>query len=116
MANKPIKDQIEPMEPTVVGEAIKAALPEINKIVENKPELTQKIYVGPNLLELPTYTVVEDEFTTHLKELIEKCPSIEKFFVPIDQMAQVESRAKIKGTLEHRHYNKVIAYRNGEVE
>lgn len=115
MANK-IKDQVEPMEPTAVGEAIKAALPEINNIVENKPELTQKIYVGPNLLELPTYTVVESEFTPHHKIIIEKCPAIGKLFVPIADMANVESRAKTKGTLENRHYNKVIAYRNGEVE
>ena len=116
MANKPIKDQIEAVEPTVVGEAIKAVLPEINKVVENKPELTQRIYVGPNLLALPTYTVVEAEFTPHHKELIEKCPSIGELFVPIADMANVESRAKTKGTLEHRHYNKVIAYRNGEVK
>ena len=116
MANKPIKDKIEPMEPTVVGEAIKAILPEINNVVDNKPKLTQRIYVGPNLLELPTYTVVEAEFTAHHKEIIEKCPSIGKLVIPIADMANVESRAKTKGTLENRHYNKVIAYRNGEVE
>lgn len=78
--------------------------------------LTQRIYVGPNLLELQKYTVVEDKFTRHIEELIEKCPSIGKLFVPIEEMAYVEKRAAEKGTLEYRHFNKVIEYASGKDE
>lgn len=86
------------------------------KEVEEFKELTQRIYVGPNLLELQKYTVVEEKFTPHIEGLIKKCPAVGKLFVKIEEMAYVESRVKEKGTLEHRHYNNVIAYGSGKGE
>lgn len=77
-----------------------------------KPVLTQRIYVGPNLLELQKYTVMEDGFTPHIKDLIKKCPAVGKLFVAIGVMAYTESRTQERGTLEHRHYNNVIEYSN----
>ena len=81
-----------------------------------KKELPQRIYVGPNLLELQKYTVMEDGFTPHVEELIKKCPSIKKLFVPIKSMALTEERAGTRGTLEHRHFNKIITYASGKGE
>ena len=106
MANTKIKDAVK---------ASPATAEQVEKVIENvvasEPVVTQKIYVGPNLLGLPTYTVVESDFTEHINGFIEKCPEIEKLFVPIAEMANTEQRAKIKGTLEHRHYQKVMAFK-----
>lgn len=79
-----------------------------------QPVIKQRIYVGPNILGLPTYTVIESDFTAHINGFIEKCPEIGKLFVPISAMANTEKRAKEKGTLEHRHFQKVIAFEIAE--
>lgn len=122
MAKESIKNQVEPVSPETVGETIESAIPkhsagsivEQNQtaiIVEEKvipvTNITQKIYVGPNILGLPKYTVVETTFTPHINSFIEKCPEIEKLFVPILEMAEVESRTKVKGTLENRYFNTI---------
>lgn len=93
--------------PELVGKAL-------NPVQETaeKPVIKQKIYVGPNIVGLPTYTVIESGFTDHIKGFVEKCPEIGKLFVPIFDMANVEKRAKEKGTLEHRHYQKVVVFKN----
>lgn len=122
MANERIKNQVEPVSPEVAGETIESALPtqsdggvvEQNKsaIISDEKvipatSITQKIYVGPNILGLPKYTVVETTFTPHINSFIEKCPEIEKLFVPILEMAEVENRTKVKGTLENRYFNTI---------
>lgn len=79
--------------------------------------LTQKIYVGPNLLGLPKYTVIETEFTEHIKKVIKECPDIGKLFVPIPDMAETEKRLKEKGTREHRYNQNIAHYKlNGKDE
>lgn len=122
MANNRIKNQVESITPEIVGETIESAIPtysdggdveqsELVVISDEKvisaTSITQKIYVGPNVLGLPTYTVVETGFTPHIKSFIEKCPEIEKLFVSILEMAEVESRTKVKGTLENRYFNAI---------
>lgn len=102
MANTSIKDKAT-TSPALVGEAIKAALPKAVVI-------PQKIYVGPNLLGLPKYTVIESEFTPHIKTFIADCPAVEKLFVPIAEMANTEQRLQTKGTLEYRHYHNVLDF------
>lgn len=105
MANTSIKDAAKtaPVTAEQVGQTI--------ELVIEKPEvITQKIYVGPNILGLAKYSVIENEFTAHIKGFIEKCPSIEKLFVPILEMTETETRAKEKGTLEYRHYQNVVAF------
>lgn len=105
MANERIKEKVEPVSPATVEEAIKDT-------VSTKTEvITQKIYVGPNLLGLPTYMVVESKFTPHIENFIKECPEIEKLFVPISEMAEVENRAKTKGTLEHRYFNTIREFK-----
>lgn len=81
-----------------------------------KNVITQKIYVGPNLLGLPKYTVVKDGFTQHIKDLFEKCPEIENLFVSIVDMAMTEKRVKTSGTLEQRYYKKINEFKNGKDE
>lgn len=103
MANEHIKNQLEPVSPGLVEKAIINAIPKTT-------EITQKIYVGPNILGLPRYTVVEEDFTAHIKGFIKKCPEIEKLFVPIAEMTEVENRTKVKGTLENRYFNEILEF------
>lgn len=123
MANERIKKQVEPVAPEVVAASVenamstytdggeveqpKSAIIEDQEKVIPAKDITQKIYVGPNILGLPTYTVIETDFTPHIESFIEKCPDIEKLFVPIAEMSVVESRTKVKGTLENRYFNAI---------
>lgn len=100
--------------------------PKLNKpeavapVIEPKKDvpagLTQRIYVGPNFAELQKYTVAKDGLTPHMKDVIKRCPSVGKLFVKIEDMAYTENRVSEKGTLEHRHFNKVVEYANGKDE
>lgn len=94
------------------GKYIGKVTPEQVEKAFSDSKIPQKIYVGPNLLGLPTYTVVETELTDHIKRFVEKCGEIEKLFVPISEMANIEKRIKEKGTLEHRYYQKIMQYKN----
>lgn len=127
MANERIKKQVEPVAPEVVAASVEnamstytdggeveqpksAIIEDQEKVIPAKDitqKITQKIYVGPNILGLPTYTVIESDFTPHIESFIEKCPYIEKLFVPIAKMSVVESRTKVKGTLENRYFNAI---------
>lgn len=80
----------------------------------HKEEISQKIYVGPNLLGLTKYTVVESIEVPHVKKIVEDCPEIEKLFVSIEKMAETEARIAQKGTLEHRYFNKVAEFKAGK--
>lgn len=104
-----IKNKVKesPVTAEKVGEVVK-------EVAKQRVKITQRIYLGPNILGLPTYTVVETEFPQHIKGFIKDCPEIEKLFVPINEMAKVEKRVKEKGTLEHRWYQKVKDYKNGK--
>lgn len=91
--------------------------PAVIKQAEKDPEfLPQRIYVGPNFAELQKYTVAKDGLTPHMEDVIKKCPSVGKLFVKIEDMAYVEGRVNEKGTLEHRHFNKIFEYANGKDE
>lgn len=112
MANEGIKENAK-TNSEQVGAVIKtvAPTPEIHK-----EKIPQKIYVGPNLLGLPKYTVVESIKTPHIQSFIKDCAEIEKLFVPIDKMAEIESRINQKGTLEHRYFNKALEFKVGKVD
>lgn len=71
-----------------------------------------KIYIGPNLLELTTYTVISDAVPVHIEAAIKACPSIEKLIVPIKDFSNKENKIRKKGTLEHRYYQDVIDFLN----
>ena len=107
MANERIKENVKAT-PEAVAKAITSSVP------VHKETVKQKIYVGPNLLGLPKYTVVETVKVPHVQSFISECPEIEKLFVSIEQMAEVEARVNQKGTLEHRYYNKVDEFKNGK--
>ena len=83
----------------------------MEKVVAEKSQgLKQLIYIGPNMLQLTAYTVIESDVPVHIQSLIEKCPSIEKLFVPIEKFTALEPKAKTKGTIEHRHFQNVLEY------
>ena len=107
MANEEIKENAK-----ATSKAVGAAIVAVAKVAVpvHQEKVPQKIYVGPNLLGLPKYTVVESIKVPHVQKFIEDCAAIEKLFVAIGEMAETESRAKQKGTLEHRHYNKVVEF------
>ncbi|MEK4713472.1 hypothetical protein [Sporosarcina sp. FSL K6-5500] len=100
--------EIKKKEVLVTSEQVKNAL---------SPKKVQRIFIGPNMLQLTTYTVVESDFPKNIESLIEKCPAVEKLFVPIAELTTAEPRTKTKGTIEHRNYIKVLefisAQRNG---
>ena len=111
MANEQIKKEAKATVEQVAGaiESVVPTAPE-EKIAVHQETVPQKIYVGPNLLGLPKYTVVESIKVPHIQTFIKDCPEIQKLFVAIDEMAQAEERMNQKGTLEHRYYNKVIDF------
>ncbi len=111
MANERIKEEAKATVEQVAGaiESVVPIAPE-EKIAVHQEKVPQKIYVGPNLLGLPRYTVVESIEVPHIQTFIKDCPEIEKLFVAIDEMAETEQRMNQKGTLEHRYYNKVIDF------
>ncbi|WP_342557343.1 hypothetical protein [Lysinibacillus sp. FSL P4-0201] len=115
MANERIKEEAKATTEQV-AEAIESALPTAaeEKIAIHKEKVSQKIYVGPNLLGLPKYTVVESIKVQHIQSFIKECPEIEKLFIVIEKMAETEVRIMQKGTLEHRYYNKVAEFKFGK--
>lgn len=108
MTNRTIKETAK-ADAKAVGETLVA-------IAESKKEIKQKIYVGPSIPGLAQYTVIETDFTQHLKNIIGKCPDVKKLFVHIDAMAETEARINQKGTLEYRNFSKVLAFKNGKGE
>lgn len=111
MANEQIKKEAKATVEQVAG-AIESAVPTApeEKIAVHQETVPQKIYIGPNLLGLPKYTVVESIEVPHIQSFIKDCPEIENLFVAIDAMAEAEVRIQQKGTLEHRYYNKVFDF------
>lgn len=110
MANEGIKEKA-----IAIGEHTKTTAEQVSKTFKDavpvyKGKVSQKIYVGPNLLGLPKYTVVESIKVPHIQTFIKDCSEIEKLFVAIDAMAETEVRIQQKGTLEHRYYNKVFDF------
>jgi len=115
MANERIKEEAKATTEQV-SDAIKSASPTTSeeKVAIHKEKVLQKIFVGPNLLGLPKYTVVESIKVPHIQSFIKECPEIEKLFIAIDKMAEIEARITQKGTLEHRYYNKVAEFKFGK--
>lgn len=109
MANERIKENAK-VTPEAVGEAIASSV----KVPVHKEKVPQKIYVGPNILGLPKYTVVESIKVPHVQNFIKDCPEIEHLFVDVNKMAETEVRVKQKGTLEHRYYNVVAQFTPGK--
>lgn len=109
MANERIKANAKAT-PEAVGAAVMASV----KVPVHKEKVPQKIYVGPNRLGLPKYTVVESIEVPHVQNFIKECPEIAHLFVEIDKMAETEVRVKQKGTLEHRYYNVVAQFTPGK--
>jgi len=107
-----IKDKVEPVKAEQVSEVIKSVATAKKEPV-HKEEVKQLIYVGPNLLGLTKYTVVESLKVPNLQKFIKDCPEIKKLIVPIKEMAEIEARIKQKGTLEHRYFNKVYEFKAG---
>ncbi|MCD5324775.1 MULTISPECIES: hypothetical protein [Pontibacillus] len=67
----------------------------------------QMVYVGPNLLQLNTYTVFKGPVPKHVESLIQKQPAVEKLIVPVEQLREAEQASKTKGTLEHRYRTEI---------
>lgn len=132
MAKESIKNQIEPVSAENVGETIANAITthtdsgvveqSQTAIIQEQEKVTpltdidQKIYIGPNLLSMTTYTVIGGAFPLHIEDLIKKCPAIEKLCVPITDFVESEKRAKTKGTLEHKQYKKILEFMQGKGE
>lgn len=87
----------------------KASVKENAEVVKVKAK-EKRIYIGPNMLQLTTYTVIENEYPVHIKDLVSKCPDIDKLFVSVDSLVEAEKRAKTKGTLEYRYYTNIVEF------
>lgn len=127
MSAKEIKEKLtaeEKATPEMVEQAVKSSV-EVKEQPTNEDPTTetgeqtvvtsmQKIYIGPNLLSMTTYTVIEGEYPLHIDELIKKCPAIGKLCIPVANFVEAEKRAKTKGTLEHRQFNKILEFMQGK--
>ncbi len=129
MSTKEIKEKLAAEEkptPEMVEQAIISSVDIKDLSTEEQPTTeneeqsavpsTQKIYIGPNLLSMTTYTVIDGAFPLHIEDLIKKCPAIEKLCVPVTDFVEAEKRAKTKGTLEHRQFNKILEFMQGKGE
>lgn len=127
MSTKEIKEKLAAEEkptPEMVEQAIipsvdiKELSTEEQPAVETEEQTVvpsmKKIYIGPNLLSMTTYTVIDGALPLHIEDLIKKCPAIEKLCVPITDFVESEKRAKTKGTLEHRQFNKILEFMQGK--
>ncbi|ARD47576.1 hypothetical protein [Sporosarcina sp. P33] len=116
--SKDVKKSLKVERPVPAAEP-SVLLPEEKKLAEKNEgavELTQRIYVGPNMPELPKYTVVEDGYTPHIEGIIGRCPAVDKMFVKIPDMNRVETRSAEAGTRQHRDYNLIVKYMTGKDE
>lgn len=75
----------------------------------------KKIYVGPGKPGLVTNTVYDGGYPIFIKEMIEECPEIEKLMVAIKDYSTAQQKIREKGTLEHAHAEKIMAYFKKEV-
>lgn len=86
---------------------------EIDAIKEKKALM----YIGPTLFNegLSTGTVVRGEFDARMNSIFEKYQMIEHLFIPVDKDLGIMKRnVKIKGTIEHTIYNKVLETMGGK--
>lgn len=102
---------------SMVAKVFKSHNEESPETVSEKDKMeAKKIYVGPNILGLIAYTVIEGDYPGHVKKFIVDCPEVGKLFVPLKKLAEAERNKVKKGTIEHRNYNKVQSYSLGEVK
>lgn len=85
-------------------------------VVQPETVVKPKIYIGPNMVQLTTYTVFSNGLPFHVEDLIKKCPSVGRLIVSIEDLAQAEGKSRTKGSKEYRHYRDVIKFLNGERE
>lgn len=78
--------------------------------IEKPAAPMQRIYVGPGSIELQRYVVVESEYPVHIAELVEKCPAIDKLFVPIANFTAVEQKIAKTGSLENKKFQEVAEF------
>jgi len=91
-------------DPALVKEAMEKT------VAEMPAKFKQRIYIGPNTLQLAKYTVIEGEMPVHIQSLAKKCPSIEKLFVPVEKFTALELKTKTKGSIEYRRFQDVLDY------
>lgn len=68
------------------------------------------IYAGPNLSNgrLAQYTVFKEGLPKHLDDVIEKNPVIKDLFVPLERLADVQSKIAAVGTLEYQAFQSIL--------
>ena len=75
--------------------------------------MKQMIYVGPSLgAMLPRFSCFQGEFPPHVSQLIEKYPTLEKLFVPADQLAAARRDMTDPGSLLRIHVRKFLKERS----
>ena len=72
----------------------------------------QLIYVGPNVPggALQRYQVFRGGKPEHLKDLFEKCPTLQGLFVPVTDLAVVEKALGEAGTVENTLYRETAKF------
>lgn len=93
-------------------EAAKAIGKATAEAASEPADALQKIYIGPNLPMLTTYTVIDGGYPAHVENAIKDCPSLKRMFVPIDELVESQQRVQKKGTIEHRRYTEVLEFSN----
>jgi hypothetical protein len=73
---------------------------------------SQLIYCGPPLPNglLSRFVVFRDGLPKHLAEHFQKCPALEKCFVPVQSLAATLKAQANKGSAEHSLYEAVKNY------
>lgn len=78
----------------------------------------QLIYCGPNLPKgiLNRFTVFRNGFPKYLEKHFEKCDSIKKLCVPVDQTGKVIQSIDKRGTAENLWFTKINEFIKEGVE
>lgn len=95
---------------------VEAVTTEKEKTVEtsNTAEELQLVYIGPSLpkgqLKCNTIFVgTKEKIFSHIKEIIDKIPLVEKMFVPVDQLSEKKQKVQTEGNIYNKYYKDIAS-------
>lgn len=74
----------------------------------------QLVYIGPSLPkgQLKSNTIfmgTKEEILSHVKEITDKIPLVEKMFVPVDQLADKKQKVQTEGNIYNKYYKDIAS-------
>ena len=72
------------------------------------------VYIGPSLPkgQLKSNTIfmgTKEEILSHVKEITDKIPLVEKMFVPVEQLADKKQKVQTEGNIYNKYYKDIAS-------